>query len=138
MKTKEKNMRKNYGFDGKKNRPVNVYPEIIDKQSRKWEIVNVPVDHGARVYIDKAVACLPVSSNKAAEGCRLHEMAHIKWSPPVVPKIEGVPEDILQVVEDSRMHALLNRVSKTPITTMSSAKYIQFHNQSLTEASRSK
>jgi hypothetical protein len=50
---------------------------------------------------------VPLGMDEADRRVRLHEMAHVRWTP-VVPDLEGVSFETMNAVEDRRMHKRLH------------------------------
>lgn len=57
---------------------------------------------------------VPMDSSLASENVRLHEMAHVRWTPRRITDVDGVSWPTLNAVEDCRMHKrIAERFGKT-------------------------
>jgi hypothetical protein len=88
--------------DEKRPRRVKPMPEILPRGEGAWDVRHHPV--GGFTNIPNRVMRVELDDNPQAENVRRHEMAHAMWSPDLPPNDPDLPMDILQSVEDMRMH----------------------------------
>jgi hypothetical protein len=91
--------------------PIAPLPEAIDGE--RWSI---DTSSQAQVNLESRQMFVPLSDSAADHYVRLHEMAHVKWTPNKSPHKEahkiGVSHGLLQSCEDYRMHYLLAEQAK--------------------------
>lgn len=91
--------------------PIAPLPEAIDGE--RWSI---DTSSQAQVNLESRQMFVPLSDSAADHYVRLHEMAHVKWTPNKNPAKEahkiGVSHGLLQSCEDYRMHYLLAEQAK--------------------------
>jgi hypothetical protein len=89
------------------------YPELIDPKG--WSVREDT--ERPRVEFAERIMNVPLGGTQADRFVRLHECAHVAWTPrkQVPSKIAarlGVPEVILQCAEDARMALMLRRAAR--------------------------
>lgn len=86
--------------------PIAPLPEAIDGE--RWSI---DTSSQPRVHLNERKMFVPLSDSAADHYVRLHEMAHVNWTPNKNPHAEaqkiGVSHSLIQSCEDYRMHMLL-------------------------------
>lgn len=86
------------------------FPTLLD--GSKWEIRPSQTQWFIdRSNPDQYVMSVPVDSQMASRRIRLHEMAHVRFTPnvqPGDPLVEGVSQETLNATEDARLTHILN------------------------------
>lgn len=84
-------------------------PEVISPGD--WQIDTVPVEHAPGVACSSVVErqmIVPTDASMRARAIRLHELAHVKWSPPQLAARPGIPMPIILACEDGRIITMLD------------------------------
>lgn len=83
------------------------FPELLEPG--EWDITETPSPMGYMGFASrgKRHMTVPLADDARGSAVRLHELSHVKWSPDVVPQIEGLDQIFILANEDYRVNWLL-------------------------------
>lgn len=110
-----------------------VYKPFPDAVAEGYTVVSGP---GGVSFTDKQM-CVPLTETAFARMVRLHEMGHLKFTPPQSPDAtcieHGITMNALQCCEDARVNTLLEHHTGFPMTELGETEDLTGFRQDLTK-----